>query len=465
MPGELGREELDEISAQPLLNYLLALSFVRGGVDFNDPNTNRNRIYEDLILAVYDRKRWAGAQHRALEGLDEQEFVRVLEEIALAVWHGDGRTATIREINSHCEGTGVARLLARFQKGAEAGVTRLLTAFYFRQVGQREEGDKTFEFTHKSFGEYLTVRRVLREADRMSRMLAAREDDPDEGWDEREALRHWCQVCGPSPIDEDLSRFLADESTNTAKDRLDRRHKTICRLIGYRLAHGMPLERVEPRPQSFKDEVSYCRNADEALLVARAWCAEALEEISRIEFERPSDFGEWLRCLQGQRTGGRNRPVMNLRSFDLAEQFLYNVDLYGADLRGSRLESAGLILAILTTANLERANLTRANLSGANLSMAYLRSANLAMANLKRANLTRTQLEEANLTRAHLERANLKGAHLKGANLEGAHLKGANLEGIRGVSPEERRRLNLASVSAASAGKGQRGRKPTGGTP
>ena len=387
MPEELARDELNEISAQPLLNYLLALSYVRDEVDFGAPETNRNKIYEDLIGAVYDRKKWAGRQHRALEGLSDAEFVRVLEEIALAVWHGDGRTATIREIEAHCAGTGVGKMLKRFQKGAEAGVTRLLTAFYFRQVGQRDEGDKTFEFTHKSFGEYLTARRILREADRMSRQLAAREESPDDGWDEREALCHWVEVCGPTAVDNDVNRFLGDESRITEESKLRSRHEMLVGLINFRLRHGMPIERVESRPRAFQEGTEWCRNADEAMLVVRSWCASVLREHSEIETPSNSSFGAWLKSMQGQRTGPHNRLSMEALDWITLSE-------------GQCLDIADLF----------RANLFRIN----------LRSATLALANLGGANLQGANLQGANLQEAILQEANLEGANLRGANLEKA---------------------------------------------
>ena len=414
MPQELDREELNEISAQPLLNYLLALSYARKQVDFTAKETNRNKIYEDLITAVYDRKRWAGRQHRALEawgeeGLSDRDFVRVLEEIALAVWHGDGRTATIREIHAHCGGTGVGKMLERFQKGAEAGVTRLLTAFYFRQVGRREEGDKTFEFTHKSFGEYLTARRILREADRVSRELGDRDEDPDRGWDEREGLRHWLQVCGPTAIDHDVNRFLGDESSITKEEKLRRRHEVSCRLIGFRLKHGMPMERLEPRPV-FRDETDWCRNADEALLVVRSSCAGILREHSTIETPTADSLGSWIKTLQRQRNSPANPLAMGaLQWLEIdSNQTFYLADLFDANLAHCQWRGAELELAILRRANLEGAKLEGARLQGADL---------------KRANLGGAKLQGANL-----ERANLAGANLEGVNLEGASLQGAKLD-------------------------------------
>jgi len=51
LPKELSRPELDEITAQPLLNYLVALSFTRDKLDFTK-EINLNTIYGDLVAAV-----------------------------------------------------------------------------------------------------------------------------------------------------------------------------------------------------------------------------------------------------------------------------------------------------------------------------------------------------------------------------------------------------------------------------
>ncbi|MBF0537172.1 MAG: hypothetical protein HQL03_02855 [Nitrospirae bacterium] len=38
--------------------------------------------------------------------------------------------------------------------------------------------------------------------------LQDRDKGPDDGWDEREALKHWCQICGPSAISPYIHKFL-----------------------------------------------------------------------------------------------------------------------------------------------------------------------------------------------------------------------------------------------------------------
>src|SRR5262249_38371438 len=124
LPAALTRRELTDVTAQPLLNYLIALSFARGRVDFQ-AEVNLNVIYEDLLEAVYERA-YAGHVHRAIRGMEFKQFTLVLEEIGVAAWHGDGRTTTLGEIEQHCVRSGLSGLLDIFQEGAKAGITRLL---------------------------------------------------------------------------------------------------------------------------------------------------------------------------------------------------------------------------------------------------------------------------------------------------------------------------------------------------
>ena len=138
MPEELDLGNLTEITAQPLLNYLVALSYMQGKLILNE-QTNLNTVYADLLNAVYDRSyEGDNRRHAAIGEMTREQFIRVLEEIAMAAWHGDGRTTTVEEIERHCSNSGLQRLLEIFEEGAKAGVTRLLAAFYglYHRFGQ-----------------------------------------------------------------------------------------------------------------------------------------------------------------------------------------------------------------------------------------------------------------------------------------------------------------------------------------
>jgi hypothetical protein len=183
LPEELAKiENLQEITAQPLLNYLVALSYEAGELDFSKGVT-LNQIYKDLLHRVYKRE-WAEIQHPTLKNtqITEDQFMQAMAEIAVACWHGNGRTTTVAEIEKHCQHSGISSVLEVFKTSGSQGVTQLLTAFYFRQQGVQGT-DKTFEFTHKSFREYLTVRRMITEIEAIEDELG-RHRSNGRGWNE-----------------------------------------------------------------------------------------------------------------------------------------------------------------------------------------------------------------------------------------------------------------------------------------
>jgi uncharacterized protein YjbI with pentapeptide repeats len=428
LPAKLKRGDLDEITAQPLLNYLVALSYDRGHLSFSD-TLNLNDIYRDLLEAVHAR---GYEQRRSLApSLKFQEFRRVLEEIALAAWHGSGRTTSVSEIEAHCEAAGLSGLLRRFEEGAKAGVTRVLTAFYFRQFGRTTGGDFTFEFTHKSFREYLTAIRIIDALELIKEEMDRRQQKPGAGWDEAKALKHWAEICGPTLMDRELWVFVRSEVESRGKEKALAWQHMLCSLISAMLRNGMPMEMLSPRP-SFYEEARQARNAEESLLAVLNACARTTRELSRLAWPRSEDgsssrtaFGTWLKRLQGQREGGFNVLAQSCLSYlDLSGQILDMADLYHADLEGANLEQLRLYWA-----NLEGTNLTEANLTGAGVTDAHLTYAHLMGANLTGAYLTDTNLSGANLTGANLTGANLTGANLTGANLTDAHLTGTNLTG------------------------------------
>lgn len=377
LPPELSGKNLQEITAQPLLNYLIALTFERGEVQFFQ-ETNLNNIYENLLKAVYERgyeKNSPG--HRAIEGITEKDFVLILMEIALSCWHGNGRTTTVREIEEHCENNGLKNLLKNFQDSfqsdSQGSITRLLTAFYFRESGDLRGSEKTFEFTHKSFGEYLTARRIVDRVKQIHRKLQDSEDDYDNDYDPRQALITWATLCGPTAIDEYLFSFIVNQMQLQSPDEVKQWQKTLGDLIEYLLVKGMPMEGLKNRP-NFQEEMRQARNAEEALLALFNACGRVTKEIFSIQWPSREAFGNWLARLQGQRIDLKPMFVLNCLSFlDLQNCLLIHRDLYRANLERANLERANLEGAFLDGANLERANLVGANLVGANFKYANVK--------------------------------------------------------------------------------------------
>jgi uncharacterized protein YjbI with pentapeptide repeats len=268
-------------------------------------------------------------------------------------------------------------------------------------------------------------------------------------------------------MDEYLFNFVLDEvgleylqnSSDVAKWQ-----QTFCHLIGFMLRHGMPMERLDLRP-NFQEQNRQARNSEDSLLAILGVFNRLTKEVLKIEFPSPDALGTLLARLQGQRTGPSNPMsfyclsyldisgcILDMRDFykadfrgsnlqnshlfsanfmraKLQEVNLLGAILRGANLQGANLQGAILLGAILEGANLEDAYLEGADLQGADLEGANLEDAYLEGADLQGADIQGANLEDANLEGANLQRANLEGANLQRANLEGANLEGANLEG------------------------------------
>jgi hypothetical protein len=100
LPSDLESKDFTEITSQPLQSYLVASFFVEGKLQ-SGQSSNLSYIYGQLLQGVYQRG-WAGKkQHAAVQEFDiqnDEDFARILEEIAIACWHGDGRTTTVKKI-------------------------------------------------------------------------------------------------------------------------------------------------------------------------------------------------------------------------------------------------------------------------------------------------------------------------------------------------------------------------------
>ncbi|MBF9239504.1 pentapeptide repeat-containing protein [Hymenobacter sp. BT683] len=412
LPKHLDRDDLNEVTSQPLLNYLVALSYTRGALDFTKA-VNLNKIYADLVSSVHERAYENKRRYTQIEGMTLESFARVLEEVGLAAWHGDGRTTTVREIEEHCFNNGLDRHLKTFEQGAKAGVLRLLAAFFFRQYGRRSSsGDATFMFTHKSFGEYLTARRIVRAMEKVAKERDNRRESSDEGWDEREALWRWVQLAGPSPMTSYLFRFVQNELRLKGKAKARKIQSCFAELFSLVLRSGMPMEQL-PRT-TFKQENFMARNAEEALLVCMSACARVTQEISPISHATRLVFGAWFRRVQGQRYSPASAlAAYHLDFLNLEETELAVVDFYSANLSNSVLRGAEVQHAIFIQANLNYTNMEGVKADGASFEDATLIKTNLEKAKLLGANFSAARFHEVNLNGARMHDGALEHAIIR----------------------------------------------------
>lgn len=420
IPSELDRSDLVEITSQPLLNYLLALSFCRGKLNFST-EVNLNQIYEDLVQAVYERGYENGRKPESIRRLDSEDFVLILEEIGLAAWHGDGRTTTVSEIENYCRAGGFGDQLDAFQDGAKVGITSLLAAFFFRQHGNRPQGDPTFIFTHKSFGEYLAARRVVRsmlviidEMDRRETIGRGR------GWNITDALSHWAEICGPTALSENIHNFLRSEIKNLTSAQTDRAQTYFTSLFNHILKSGMPIEKVT-RIKSFQDALHNSRNSEEALLAALNATAIANQRITNIDHPDSMAFGSWFKRIQKQRSGPDSCLAASCLSWlDLSFTSLDFADFYGADISHSNFENCQGYRIVLGESKANFTNFKKTSFAEALLAYSSFESANFSEAMLVQADFESSNCKKSNFSKAQLTKATFEDTELDGAIFKGS---------------------------------------------
>jgi hypothetical protein len=397
LPKSLSNHRLNEITSQPILNYLVAISdyFLQDRID---EETTRNQIYQSLLEKVHERG-WADRNkatgnlgHPITESISFADFQLILEEVGLCAWHGDGRKVSEATIVNHCSSSKkVQKLLPRFSENldnpGQARITKLLTAFYFQERGEdRESGDKTFEFTHKSFGEFLTAKRLVRAMQDINRKYR----DDNDGWTEKESLKHWAEVCKSGTLDFDILEFVRQEVRLLYREHpelIEQWQGTCCKLIEYLLQEGLPME--EFGGLSFYQMNNRAIQAEIMLLALLNACSICTEKLSIINWIDDRTFGTWLARMQGQRA---NFDV-SIAAFCLSWLSLVGASLVGASLVGASLDRASLVGASLVGAHLDGASLDGASLVGAHLDGAHLDVAHLDGASLVEASLDRASLD------------------------------------------------------------------------
>jgi len=386
IPSELDKENLFPITKEPLLNYLVALSYERKKIDFND-ETSLNKIYYDLLQAVYERNYADGRQHTASKHLTFEQFLEVLEEIALAVWHSNGRTASESYLVKRCEEAGVSHYLEKFSESAKKGVVKLLTAFYFREFETNSNNDRTFEFTHKSFGEYLAARHIIKSALDIQEEVFRREQNHKKGWSDIEALEKWIHLTGATIIDTYLFSFIKNEIKELGEKKQTDIQTVFVRLLNIAINNGSPMETF--RGLNFAQMLKHSANAEAALLAVHFACA--IQTSVRSELETKHLQRWFLRARAG---------------------------IYDINVLNSAFQYLNIPYSYLSFAALLELDFSYSNLDNSTLSFSILYKSNFTGASLKNSDLEQADLGDTKFINSCLIEAILRNANLENANLE-----------------------------------------------
>ena len=477
--GNRAPEPLRDLLAQPLLNFLLALTADE------DVDYSLSGIYDSVFKDLFDRET-AGGRHAStrmvksevLKQLGYNRFREILERVAISAWHAGDRTVTLRDIEDGFKVLDAEPLLSHVQS-ATIGLKTILNSFFVES--RKSSTADAFDFTHKSFREYLTASYLVKTFRRIAHLTTPSENT-DQMSQER-AIAVWMQSTAYAVWDKDLQRFVIDEvrawpeeSPVTLVQAKDCFRCLFDRVL--RRGLGVPSVPQRIRAQHIPTLADLSANTEAAFLALLGACHQVLKprgpaangesgpgESGQASEPKSNDWfcapsilvgtenprrqdetakqGALYRLLSRLRARAGHQEDMLIwyavavldgaqinASARFGEGSLRNrlVSFGAIDLTGWHFQSANLVRAKLEDADLVRANLRDADLRDADLRGADLRGAKLVRANLADADLLRAKLEDADLVRANLVRANLRDADLRDADLRGADLLRAKLE-------------------------------------
>lgn len=422
LPAQLKLREIDEVTAQPLLNYLVALSYRRGSLNFTK-SLNLNEVYSDLVAAVHTRAYESARAYRPISHINKKDFVRVLEEVGLAAWHGsDGRSTSVKDITLHCKESGLESLLQSFTEGAEAGVTKLLAAFFFRRNGESVGDEASFVFTHKSFGEYLTACRLVHGIERIVKQRKRRKESADDGEDIVDSLAFWARLTGPAEMTFYLKKFLSREIARLEPKEIEGFFEVLVELVEHCIEKSMPMDRVGN--VGYKDAVRYDSNSSASLVVALNSCAVVLDRSIKIKYMSEISFGNFIKRICPQRSGPTSPVVYSSLSYlDFSGQCMDMIDLYGANLEKTTWNNCNAHFANFASCDFLDSDFYGAKLNWSRFSNSGFKNCIFRHADLTEAIFSSARVYDSDFGQSDLRSSSFDGAVLRGCNFVQSDIK------------------------------------------
>lgn len=346
--------------------------------------TNRAQIYEWMLYDVLERVH--DPSGKPIIQKASEKVAELLELVAVTAWHnGDVRATTKTRVKDHCDKANLKHVLDEvFPDSAKSDITSIFLAFYFQESYERVGQERAFEFSHKSYGEYLVARRIKRFFVTLHKNLKER------NWTEEEALKRWAELFGPASLTRELHDFVYDVVELASVEDRNAWRKDFVQLFGAMARIGMPVHQFGL--PNFMAMMKHDRHASLALFVLHCACYRLGDPVFEVDWPTSKTNagigkGQIFLRLLGHREYGEICLLNYLCGWDWKE-----VDLVGANLKRATLYGATLVGANLMGANFYGANLVGANLVGANLSVARLYGATLGGAHLGSANVILEQL-------------------------------------------------------------------------
>jgi hypothetical protein len=355
VPPAFRSARLKDLTHEPLLCYLLTLAGY-ATEHWELAAENRNRIYGALIESVYERGWGDGARKRLGPGrnLKRGDFNKLMETIALAAWlGGDSRVASETGFEEAVEITEAQDAWQEFSKDNGSDVTNLAMNFYLRSSEKSQRG---FEFTHKSFGEYLAARAILNVADDVAAEGRRKIDH---------VMRDWFTATSGGAVTSEMLQFMRDEvrlrlsSSKSARvhDRVRKVKGVFQSIVKYVSTDGFP---IDSSGRTWRSLETAQANAECAAWVIVNCCALAFSSIEETEDAKVNiawnSKDELSSILARAAVVGSVLPRC-MSQIQAKGQTLRGFEIQSADFSGANLQGIVVLFVTVHDSSFSRANL------------------------------------------------------------------------------------------------------------
>lgn len=381
-PPALVADTLKGITHEPLLCYLLVLAGY-ATKDWQKAADNTNIIYSTLMQNIYERGWGDGIQKRHGPGksMKLDEFLLLMETIGLAAWlGGDARVASDASFNRALKIMNADREWNLFNQDNGSDVTNLAMNFYLKAA---EGVNRGFEFTHKSFGEYLAAKALI-QISKSIYDLAYRRIDL--------VMSEWSDATATGVVTREILTFMRNQLrmdlVGVTKGELKNvlKQKKAFELIAQEsISTGFPAD----RSASWRIQELFQKNAELACWAVINSIALGMASIRK--FKEAAVEIEWsnryeLRELMVRQTGpeGWSGTFPACLSWVNAEDqyfhciSVFNLDMQGSNINGTSFDSCTIMDANFMGANGLRTSFARTLLLGSAFDVSELHLVNFS---------------------------------------------------------------------------------------
>lgn len=153
------KENLDELSKNPLLLFLIAWTFKNNPNSINSIN-NSVQLYRQILQCIYERAYNRKENELAGNYNEYKDYIKILSAIGFSAWKNNSREIPLSIIKDYCLESGIEKQFKKwFEYEQNWGTSKLFLLFFAHE--NQQEDVSTFEFLHKSFYEYLAIEEIM----------------------------------------------------------------------------------------------------------------------------------------------------------------------------------------------------------------------------------------------------------------------------------------------------------------